>query len=214
MALSDIITLLLSDTPSCLLPAKQSVWLISKYFKGKIYCSDWIANIPRSHSVVRPVRVVMQDQRAMTSSWGTAKSGRENIYNPQIRQGQRHQSWRIRLCPAVGPVVRWDIMTYWPQISKPDNTTLLHFSSFWICNSVKLVPLAAWNCHAVPLLPCQTAAMFQQKRWLQPGVCKLRLWSTSEWFGMKGMVLNITSFLLDKTTEAPSCTLEEMGKCF
>lgn len=46
------------DTPSCLLPAKHPVGQISKYFKGKIYCSNWIAPITRSYSVVRPTRVV------------------------------------------------------------------------------------------------------------------------------------------------------------
>lgn len=61
MALNDTVSFLLGDTSSCHLPAKQSVEVISKRFIGKIYCPSWLANVPRSHSVIRSVGEVMCD---------------------------------------------------------------------------------------------------------------------------------------------------------
>lgn len=211
-ALNDIITLLLHDAPSCLLPAKQSVWLISKYFKGKLYCSDWTANIPRSHSVVRPIRVIMHNQRAKMSSWGTAIHGRENTYNLQIRQGQRHQSWRTR--PCLLQVLSSEATSWLISFKFPNQTTPLHYTS----------PVSGFETLKLFLCLPETAMLFvsffakllqcSNKRDGFSLVCVSSNCGAWEWFEMKGMVLNVMWLLSDKAIEAPSCTLEEMGKCF
>lgn len=126
MALNDIIALLLGGTSPWHLPAKQSVWVISKYFIGKMYCPDWLANIPRSHSVVRSIRVVTRDQRAMMSSWGTARSGRENLSitcSLDVKGNSLEAQYNVLLEVLSSGEISWLI-----GLKFPNQTTPLHYA--------------------------------------------------------------------------------------
>lgn len=189
------------------------MWLISKYFKGKIYCSHWVANIPRSHSVVRPIRVIMQAQRA----WWAAEvqlyleekiptTCRLDRVKGTSLEGQDY----VLLTRPCLQIWHHDLLTLHFQ-TRHHHSIALQFSldlKFSEIGSSACLKLLCCSSLALPKC-CNVPAKEMASAW-----CKLQLWSTSEWFVIKGMVLNVTWLLLDKTAEAPSCTLEEIGKCF